>query len=85
VVDTSVLVAGIAGFQPRFARENRSARFLRDWIEERSFVWLVSHDILDEYTDVLRRLGVKPADPFATFLRRRCVSAAMSPKPICAR
>jgi hypothetical protein len=48
-------------------------------------VWLVSHDILDEYTDVLRRLGVKPADPFATFLRRRCVSAAMSPKPICAR
>ena len=60
VVDTSVLVAGIVGFKP-FATlgHNPSAKLLRDWIENRIFVWLVTEDILNEYKEVLGRLGVR--------------------------
>ena len=62
VVDTSVLVAGISGFRRAvLKRENKSARLIREWIDRRPFVWLVSKDILDEYRDVLRRLGVRRA------------------------
>lgn len=62
VVDTSVLVAGISGFRRPFpATGNRSARFIREWVDRQSFVWLVSNEILDEYRDVLRRLGVRRA------------------------
>jgi len=60
VVDTSVLVAGIAGFKsPEIAPKNPSAKLLRDWIEEDTFVWLVSDEILLEYKRVLARLGVR--------------------------
>lgn len=60
VVDTSVLVAGIAGFRPAVLKpDNRSAQLIRNWTERGSFVWLVSKEILDEYKDVLRRLGVR--------------------------
>lgn len=60
VVDTSVLVAGIAGFKPsEIAPKNPSAYLLRDWIEGDSFVWLVSGEILLEYKRVLERLGVR--------------------------
>lgn len=59
MVDTSVLVAGISGFRPRSTGDNPSARLLRNWVERRTFVWLVSDAIVDEYKDVLRRLGVK--------------------------
>ena len=59
-VDTSVLVAGIAGLKsPEIAPGNSSAKFLRDWIEEDTFVWLVSEEILLEYKRVLGRLGVR--------------------------
>jgi predicted nucleic acid-binding protein len=59
-VDTSVLVAGISGFRPGpVAPSNPSARLLRDWIEDGTFTWLVSTEILDEYKEVLRRLGVR--------------------------
>lgn len=62
VVDTSVLVAGISGFRrERPARANKSAQLIRTWVDRRSFVWLVSKEILDEYRDVLRRLGVRRA------------------------
>ena len=54
-------MAGISGFRPQPVRDNRSARLRRDWVEHRSFVWLVSSEIVDEYTDVLRRLGVRRA------------------------
>jgi hypothetical protein len=40
---------------------NDSAKLIRDWIENDSFVWLVSADILDEYKAVLGRLRVRPA------------------------
>ena len=35
--------------------------FLRTWIEQDTFVWLVTPAILREYTDVLARLGVRRA------------------------
>ena len=60
VVDTSVLVAGIAGFKSReITPKNPSANLLRDWIERDTFVWLVSDEILLEYKHVLTRLGVR--------------------------
>jgi predicted nucleic acid-binding protein len=60
IVDTSVLVAGIAGLKsPEIAPKNASAKLLRDWIERDTFVWLVSEEILLEYKLVLTRLGVR--------------------------
>jgi hypothetical protein len=60
VVDTSVLVAGIAELKPpAIAPKNPSANLLRNWIEGDTFVWLVSDEILLEYKRVLGRLGVR--------------------------
>jgi hypothetical protein len=60
VVDTSVLVAGIAGLKsPEIAPKNPSANLLWNWIEGDTFVWLVSDEILLEYKRVLGRLGVR--------------------------
>jgi predicted nucleic acid-binding protein len=60
VVDTSVLVAGIAGLKStEIAPKNPSAKLLRDWIEGGTFVWLVSDEILLEYERILARLGVR--------------------------
>jgi len=60
VVDTSVLVAGIAGVKSLdITPKNPSAKLLRDWIEEDTFVWLVSDEILVEYKQILARLGVR--------------------------
>lgn len=60
VIDTSVLVAGIAGLKSlEIAPRNPSAKLLRDWIEGDTFVWLVSDNILLEYKRVLGRLGVR--------------------------
>ena len=61
VVDTSVLVAGISGFREPFVfGRNPSADLLREWAERNNFVWLITEEILDEYKEVLKRLGVKP-------------------------
>ncbi|HEV8181592.1 MAG TPA: PIN domain-containing protein [Candidatus Angelobacter sp.] len=60
VVDTSVLVAGIAGLKPaEIASQNSSAGMLRDWIENGTFIWLVTDEIILEYKTVLARLGVR--------------------------
>ena len=60
VVDTSVLVAGIAGFREPFVPgRNPSADVLQKWAERGNFIWLVTEDILDEYKEVLKRLGVR--------------------------
>jgi predicted nucleic acid-binding protein len=62
VVDTSVLVAGISGFrEPFVSGRNPSADVLHRWAERNNFVWLVTGDILDEYKEVLKRLGVRPS------------------------
>jgi predicted nucleic acid-binding protein len=61
VVDTSVLVAGIAAFKtPGPANLVSSAVMLREWIENSSFTWLVNEEILDEYKAILARLKVRP-------------------------
>lgn len=59
VIDTSVLVAGIAGFKARQSVQNPSAALLRDWLENDTFTWLVTEEILAEYKLILRRLGVR--------------------------
>jgi uncharacterized protein len=53
-------VAGISGFREPFVRgRNPSADVLRGWAELNNFVWLVTEDILQEYKEVLKRLGVR--------------------------
>lgn len=59
MVDTSVLVAGIAGFKLGHLVKNASASLLRDWLEEETFTWLLTEEILSEYKAVLTRLGVR--------------------------
>lgn len=62
IVDTSVLVAGIAGFRRGDVElKNDSARLLREWVERHTFTWLVSDEILMEYREVLARLRVRRA------------------------
>lgn len=59
-MDTSVLVAGIAGFRDSYQPgRNLSADLLYKWAEQHSFVWLYSEEILEEYKAVLRRLRVR--------------------------
>jgi hypothetical protein len=65
VVDTSVLVAGIAGFKSQIGTlRNPSARLLRDWskaeLGSRAWVFclLVSAEILQD-KEVVERLGVR--------------------------
>ena len=59
MVDTSVLVAGVAGFNRGRTTENPSASFLHDWLEHGTFVWLVTEEVLSEYKGILTRLGVR--------------------------
>jgi hypothetical protein len=60
VVDTSVLVAGIAGFKSlEVPLKNCSAKLLRAWSERETFVWLITEEILLEYKHVLMRHGVR--------------------------
>jgi predicted nucleic acid-binding protein len=37
-----------------------SARLLREWVDERTFVWLITDEVLDEYKNVLATCGVRP-------------------------
>jgi hypothetical protein len=60
VVDTSVLVAGVAGMKTSVHESNvASAKFVQRWVEERTFVWLISDEILEAYREVLARMGVR--------------------------
>ena len=61
VVDTSVLAAGIAGFKATVEPANASAVLLRDWVDNDTFTWIMTADILDEYAAVLAELRVRPA------------------------
>lgn len=55
-----MLVAGIAGFKSaEVASQNSSAGMLRDWVENGTFIWLLSDEILLEYKTVLARLNVR--------------------------
>jgi predicted nucleic acid-binding protein len=59
VIDTSVLVAGVAGFKSGRAAQNPSAALLRDWLEHGTFTWLLTEEIVSEYKEVLTRLDVR--------------------------
>lgn len=60
VVDTSVLVAGVAGMKGSVHESNvASAKFVQRWVEDRTFVCLITEEVRDEYTEVLARLGVR--------------------------
>ncbi|MGB8065478.1 MAG: PIN domain-containing protein [Candidatus Sulfotelmatobacter sp.] len=60
VVDTSVLVAGVAGMKGSVHESNvASANFIQRWVEKRPFVWLITEEIVEEYREVLARLGVR--------------------------
>lgn len=60
MIDTSVLVAGIAGLKAsEITSKNPSAVLLRDWIESNTFIWLITDEIVSEYKRVLARLGVR--------------------------
>ena len=60
VVDTTVLVAGVAGMKDSVHESNiASAKSVQRWVEERPFVWLVTEEILAEYREVLARLRVR--------------------------
>jgi predicted nucleic acid-binding protein len=58
VVDTSVVVAGVAAFK-ECPPASPSAKFLREWLDHGSFTWLVTEEILAEYKAVLSRLRVR--------------------------
>jgi predicted nucleic acid-binding protein len=90
VVDTSVLVAGISGFrEPFVSGRNRSADVLHRWAEKSHFVWLITEDIVEEYKEVLKRLGVRPnlIGKVVNLIRERAeevkvhASAEISPDP----
>jgi predicted nucleic acid-binding protein len=72
VIDTSVLVAGVAGFRSDPPR-TPSAVLLRDWCESPTFVWLVTDEILEEYLDVLTRLNVRGARNIARLIGEEAV------------
>ena len=54
-----MLVAGVAGFKSGRSAENPSASLLRDWLENGTFTWLITEDIVAEYKGVLTKLGVR--------------------------
>src|SRR5260370_38514187 len=58
VVDTSVLLAGVAGT----LGHNASANFVKRWVN--TFVWLISKQILNEHEEILARHKVRrPTSP----------------------
>ena len=90
VIDTNVLVAGVSGFrEPFVAGRNPSSDLLHNWSGKRNFAWLVSEDILDEYKEILKRLGVRPnrIGTLVNLIRERAeiinvrVSLGISPDP----
>jgi predicted nucleic acid-binding protein len=54
-------VAGIAGFKHDVKPTNASAMLLRDWVENDTFTWIMTADILEEYVAVLAALQVRPS------------------------
>jgi predicted nucleic acid-binding protein len=71
VVDTSVLLAGIAGF--RNVGHNASASLLKRWISDNTFIWLISEQILDEQKEILARHSVRrPTSSAFELLAAQC-------------
>ena len=45
---------------PSLRGRNPSSDILHEWAGQNNFAWLITEDILDEYKEVLKRLGVRP-------------------------
>ena len=59
VIDTMVVIRGARAFRQQPPDPNSvELSLILAWLEEDAFVWLYSAEILDEYTEVLRRLTV---------------------------
>ena len=43
-----------------YASSVASARLLREWVNNRAFIWLITDEVLDEYKSVLALCGVRP-------------------------
>lgn len=52
-------MAGIAGFKPNVEAANASAILLRDWLENDTFTWIMTADVVDEYAAVLAEFRVR--------------------------
>jgi predicted nucleic acid-binding protein len=70
VIDTSVLVAGVSGFRDDTS-DNPSAALIAAWTNAPTFVWLLTEEILAEYTEVLERLGVRNARTIVALIREQ--------------
>ena len=77
VVDTSVLVAGISGFRDE-PSANPSATLIAAWAEAPTFVWLLTEEIVSEYSEVLERLHVRSARTLVALIRNKVSSFAFS-------
>ena len=90
VVDTSAVISGISAFKHSIvAGKNPSADLLYDWVEKSDFVWLVTPEIVGEYKEVAKRLGVRAnvVGRFVNLLREEAEeitlreNAELSPDP----
>jgi len=60
-VDTSAVISGISAFKlPFVPGKSSSADMLYEWAQRRTFIWLVTAEILEEYKEVAKRLNVRP-------------------------
>ncbi|MGH9523987.1 MAG: hypothetical protein ACRD3E_15805 [Terriglobales bacterium] len=53
-------MAGIAGFKRDVAPANASAMLLRDWVDNDTFTWIMTAEILEEYAAVLATFAGSP-------------------------
>lgn len=61
-MDTCVLVGGARAFRNQYIPgENRSADVIYKWIDEDAFEWLITSDIVKEYSEILNRRKVRSA------------------------
>lgn len=59
VIDTMVVIRGARAFRQQPPAPNSAElSLILAWLENDAFVWLYSEEILDEYSEVLRRLKV---------------------------
>jgi predicted nucleic acid-binding protein len=63
-------VAGISGLRDE-PSDNPSAAMIAAWTEAPTFVWLLTEEILSEYTEVLERLRVRSAQTIVALIREQ--------------
>ena len=79
LVDTSVLIAGIAALKkPPIAPYNESQRVLRLCRSER-FQWVLSAEILEEYKAVMKALKIRPHTAGAVINHLRAAALFVEP------